>query len=134
MESAGIIEESAVARFLDDYYEKNPIDNSWEGTIARYSGMTKDEVEETLAYVEAFEWLANYDPSEAGPEKPLPEAEQYQYESNKIVTEAEKAIIGKYIVFDDLRTKTKIAQKNAPKEMGRFWGGVNIANNVVMIR
>ena len=109
MESSGIIEESAVAKFLDDYYEKNPIDNSWEGKIARYSGMTKDDVEETLATIEALEWYANYNPKDAGPEDPLPEPEQYQYESNEIVASAEKAIVGDYVVYDDLRTKTKIA-------------------------
>lgn len=109
MESAGIIEQSAVARFLDDYYEKNPIDNSWEGTIARYSGMTKDEVEETLALVDAIEWIAEYDPSDYGPEKPLPKEEKYQYESNEIIGNVEKAIVGNYIIYDDLRTKIRVA-------------------------
>lgn len=109
MESAGIIEQSAVGRFLDDYYEKNPIDNSWEGTVARYSGMTKDEVEDTLALLDYIEWYADYDPTDYGPEKSLPKADKYQYESNDIIASAEKAIIGDYIVYDDLRTKTKIA-------------------------
>ena len=109
LESSGIIDESAVAQFLDDYYEKNPIDNSREGIIARYSGMTKDDVIETLATIEALEWYAEYNPTDAGPEEPLPKTEQYQYESNEIVAEAEKAIVGDYIIFDDLRTKTKIA-------------------------
>lgn len=110
MESAGIVTESAVASFLDDYYEKNPIDNSYEGQIARYSGMTKDEVEETLATIEALEWIAEYNPTTYGPVemKEKPDG-GYQYESNEIVANAESAIVGNYIIFDDLRTKTKIA-------------------------
>ena len=109
MESSGIIEKSTVAMFLDDYYKEHPIDNSYEGRIARLSGMTKDQLEETLAYVEAFEWLAEYNPKDYGPEKPEPKTEDYQYESNDIIAEAEKAVVGNYIVFDDLRTKTKVA-------------------------
>jgi hypothetical protein len=109
LESMGLIEESAVVAFLNEYQEEHPADDSWEGTIARYSGLTKAEVEETLAYIDAFEWLAEYDPTDAGPEKPLPKVDDYQYESNEIVAEAEKAVVGNYIVFDDLRTKTKIA-------------------------
>lgn len=109
MESAGIIEQSAVAKFLDEYYEKNPIDNSYEGMIARYSGLTKDQVVAVFEVADYYEWLANYNPKDAGPEKFPLEPEEYQYESNEIVSEAEKAVIGNYVVFDDLRTKVKVA-------------------------
>lgn len=109
LESMGLIEESAVVAFLNDYYEKNPIDTSWEGTIARYSGMTKDDVVETLAYVDMFTWLAEYNPETYGPMEYVEKDDSYQYESNEIVAEAEKAVVGNYIVFDDLRTKTKVA-------------------------
>ena len=71
--------------------------------------MTKDEVEETLALVDAIEWISEYDPSDYGPEKPLPKEENYQYESNEIIGNAEKAIVGNYIIYDDLRTKIKVA-------------------------
>ena len=110
MESAGIIEQSSVAKFLDEYYEKNPIDNSYEGMIARYSGLTKDQVAAVFDIGEYYEWLANYNPEDAGPEKFPPKPDGgYQYEPNEIVSEVEKAVVGEYIVFDDLRTKIKIA-------------------------
>jgi hypothetical protein len=109
MESAGIIEQSSVAKFLDEYYEKNPIDDSYEGMIARYSGLTKDQVAAVFDIGEYYEWLANYDPKDAGPEVFPPEPEEYQYESNEIISEAEKAVVGNYVIFDDLRTKVKIA-------------------------
>ena len=110
MESMGVIPQSQVAAFLDEYYEKNPIDNSYEGTIARYSGLTKEQVEENLALIEYAEWLAEYNPENYGPEKFAPKPDgSYQYESNEIVASAEKAVVGNYIIFDDLRTRTKIA-------------------------
>ena len=110
MESAGIIEQSSVAKFLDKYYEKNPIDNSYEGTIARYSGLTKEQVSAVFDVAEYYEWLAEYNPENYGPEKfdPKPDG-GYQYESNEIVAQGEQVIVGRYVVYDDLRTKIKVA-------------------------
>ena len=59
----GLIENSAVADFLDDYYDKNPIDNSYEGTLARFSGLTKEEVSNTLAYMDYIEAVNEYQPA-----------------------------------------------------------------------
>ena len=64
MESMGIIEESAVTAFLEDYYEKNPLDNSYEGILARYSGMDKETVVALLDIIEYGNYIANYNPSE----------------------------------------------------------------------
>ena len=60
----GLIEESTLANYLRDYYAKNPLDNSYEGKLARFSGMTKQEVIDTLAYMDYLEYIANYDPSD----------------------------------------------------------------------
>lgn len=109
MESSGIIEKSSVAKFLDKYYEEHPLDDSYEGQIARMAGLTMEEYEDTIATVEAYEWLANYNPEDYGPMMPSPKVEKYKYESNEIVASAEQAVVGNYIIFDDLRTKTKIA-------------------------
>ena len=56
--------KSTVTAFLESYYEKNPIDTSFEGTLARFSGMTKEKVEDTLALMEYYEFLNEYNPSE----------------------------------------------------------------------
>ncbi|MBR2998224.1 hypothetical protein IKF34_00385 [Candidatus Saccharibacteria bacterium] len=64
LEGLGIIEKSAMAVFLDEYYEKNPLDNSYEGIIARYGGLTKEEVTDTLALIDYVEYVANYHPEE----------------------------------------------------------------------
>lgn len=64
LESMGVIEESAVARYLDEYYENHPLDNSYEGILARYSGLTKENVIAMLDVFEYYDYIANYDPSE----------------------------------------------------------------------
>ena len=67
MEAAGLIEKSAVTAYLEDYYAEHPLDNSYEGIIARYSGMTKEEVTDTIALAEYIDWLASYDPTDLSP-------------------------------------------------------------------
>ena len=66
-ESTGLIEKSAVAVYLDKYYEKNPKDNSYEGILARYTGMTKENVIAVLDAIEGLEFLASYNPDGYAP-------------------------------------------------------------------
>ena len=63
LESMGLIEESAVTVALREYYEENPVDNSYEGILARYSGLSKETVSDILDVIEYFENVGNYDPS-----------------------------------------------------------------------
>ena len=60
----GVTETNSTVAFLEDYYEKNPLDNSFEGKIARFSGMSKEEVSDTLAVIDYFQYISEYDPSE----------------------------------------------------------------------
>ena len=62
-ENAGLIEKSAVSAYLDSYYEKHPLDNSYEGILARRSGLTKDQVIATLDIIEVINFLSDYNPS-----------------------------------------------------------------------
>ncbi len=63
-ESMGLINKSAVTAFLEDYYEKNPLDNSYEGILARYSGMDKDTVVALLDIIDYGNYIADYHPEE----------------------------------------------------------------------
>ncbi len=63
-ESMGLVEKSAVAEYLEEYYEKNPVDNSYEGILARYSGMEKETVSDLLDVIAYYEYVNEYDPSE----------------------------------------------------------------------
>ena len=67
LENMGLIEKSSVTAYLDEYYEKHPLDNSYEGILARRSGLTKDQV---IAYLNQLDYLAkviNYDPTGKAP-------------------------------------------------------------------
>ncbi len=63
-ESMGVIEESAVTAYLNDYYEKNPLDNSYEGMLARYSGLDKETVIALLDLIDYGNYIASYHPEE----------------------------------------------------------------------
>ena len=62
LESAGLVDKNAVSVALDEYYEKNPLDESYEGLMARMTGMTKEQVIATEDAVEVLLWIANYNP------------------------------------------------------------------------
>ena len=55
--------ENPVITYQQQYDEEHPIDTSFEGTLARISGMTKDDIAFLLEFVNYSNQLANYDPS-----------------------------------------------------------------------
>ena len=63
----GLVEKSEVTAFLDKYYEEHPLDNSFEGIIARRSGLKKETVAQVLDYFDVVNFTANYNPSAPGP-------------------------------------------------------------------
>lgn len=86
LESAGLIEKSAVTAYLDRYYEKNPLDFSDSSIVARYTGMSKEQAEIGLGLIEYNQFLAQYHPKERGPEI-LPVVQEYQYEPTTVIAE-----------------------------------------------
>ncbi|MBR2658708.1 hypothetical protein IKD57_02295 [Candidatus Saccharibacteria bacterium] len=64
LETMGVIDESAVTAFLREYHEEHPLDNSYEGILARYSGMEKEDVIALLDIIDYGNYLADYNPSE----------------------------------------------------------------------
>lgn len=66
-EAEGIIEKSAVTEYLAEYYEENPLDNSFEGILARYSGLTKENVAATLDIMDVASFIADYKPTDLYP-------------------------------------------------------------------
>lgn len=53
---------SPVTAFIEQYYEENPLDESYEGILAYYSGLTKDQVIATLDAIEYINYVAEYEP------------------------------------------------------------------------
>lgn len=66
-ESMGIVEKSSVTAFLEKYYENHPIDNSFEGMLARRSGLTKENVIATLDIIDAIAFTQSYEPDGYAP-------------------------------------------------------------------
>lgn len=67
LEGMGLIEESAVTAALRTYYEEHPLDNSFEGILARKTGMTKENVEVALDFMKLASFTENYEPEDYAP-------------------------------------------------------------------
>ena len=65
--------DNPVLAFEDRYEAEHPIDTSFEGTLARISGLTKNDVAFLMEVVDYSTMLAEYDPTTrygyAAPEK-----------------------------------------------------------------
>ncbi len=55
--------DNPVAEYREQYEKDHPIDTSFEGTLARISGNTKEDIAFLLEFAEYSTMLANYDPS-----------------------------------------------------------------------
>ena len=67
LEANEVVEESSVSAALRVYYEKHPLDNSFEGVLARKTGMTKENVEVALSFIKLASFVAEYEPSGRAP-------------------------------------------------------------------
>ena len=109
MDSAGLIKgKTPTYKTIARYYNENPLDQSYEGIIARYSGKSKEQVIAVLDLLDYAEFLAKYDPTDKYPLGPV-EEEEIQYDDMTVVAEAEKAVMNYAIVYDELRNRTVAA-------------------------
>lgn len=76
----GHTEKSAVNDALAAYYEEHPLDNSFEGILARRSGLTKENVVATLALIDVVNFIADYEPDDLFP-TPLEKSEDSKVET-----------------------------------------------------
>lgn len=67
LEGMGVVKRSSLDLALDEWYEEHPIDNSYAGQLAYFSGYTKAEVELTLDFIERQNLLAEYHPQNMAP-------------------------------------------------------------------
>lgn len=52
-----------VTAYIEKHEAENPVDNTYEGYLARISGLTKKDVETVLALIDYYNFLEDYDPS-----------------------------------------------------------------------
>lgn len=104
-ESMGLIEKSAVTAYLEDYYKEHPLDNTYEGILARYSGLTKDNVIALLDFIDYAKFVANYDPSDSyafgASVKP---AVEIHFEQENVMS-GDGVLLG-HIIYADVRNRS----------------------------
>jgi hypothetical protein len=106
MESMGIVKESAVTAFINEYREEHPLDNSYAGLLARYSGLEKNDVIAVLDAIDYYTYLANYDPDSryAFGQDVKPEgAEQLRFDNDNKVA---YVVLLNTIEFADVRNRS----------------------------
>ncbi|MBR3181003.1 hypothetical protein IKF63_02910 [Candidatus Saccharibacteria bacterium] len=113
LSDTGSVKTDAVTAFYTDYYKENPLDTSPEGILARYSGMTKDDVIATLDLMEGITYLANYDPATryAFDSKADTESEQVFFEETNNdwdLLNTEIALEPKFISYFDIRNRAAV--------------------------
>ncbi|MBQ3271241.1 hypothetical protein IJH10_01395 [Candidatus Saccharibacteria bacterium] len=104
MDANNLLTTAGDAIALNKYYKENPLDNSYEGILARYSGHSKDTVIAVLNLVNYAEWLANYDPSSLYPLTPKSET-TILYDNPEVVAVIPPAIKEEQITYDELRNR-----------------------------
>lgn len=105
-ESMGVVEKSAVTAYLEKYYEENPLDNSYEGILARYSGMDKEQVVALLDVIDYYNYIAQYDPSTRYAfGEPSIEVERKIVFDNENVLSGEVVLLGRF-VYADVRNRS----------------------------
>lgn len=99
---------SEVTAYLNDYYEENPLDQSLEGTLARFTGMSKDKIEDTFALIEYFDFLDNYRPEEryAFGDHGLGKNEELKYDNENEVADNLWVILIDRISYADVRNRS----------------------------
>ena len=104
----GILETNSTVSFLEDYYKENPLDQSFEGKIARFSGMTKEQVSDTLAMIEYYNFVANYDASERYAfGAPAVEMEkELKFDNENVVADNPVIILANRVVYADVRNRS----------------------------
>ena len=110
MEAMGLIDESAVTAFMEKHEQKHPTDNSYEGVIARYSGLPKQEVENVLGLIEYHNYVAEYrakkhTESQARETELKLKQKTNHFEDKFGVT----AVTVRKVIFNDVRNRTKVA-------------------------
>ena len=106
MADTGNSSDNPVVSYLKEYYEENPIDNSYEGILARYSGMTKDDVIATLELIDGLNYIANYHPEKRFAFFEQRAATDIQFEKTSTETTFARATEPKHIIYYKKETYT----------------------------
>ncbi|MDR3298084.1 MAG: hypothetical protein LBT19_01795 [Candidatus Nomurabacteria bacterium] len=106
LEAYELIDQSAQVAVLEKHYEEHPLDDSYEGVIAQYSGLAKENVIALMDFAEYIIFLAEYDPTGLYP-MPAGDSETPQAEElpNKIIADYHTSPVPYYVVYADTRSR-----------------------------
>lgn len=94
----GSIKNPTIA-YKEAWYEKNPIDTSTAGLLARYTGSTKKEAEDILALIEYYNYVANYEP-------PVEEKPEYHFHFKESRFKSALSNLISEITYADVRNRS----------------------------
>lgn len=114
MESIDPDYTSTVTAYLEEEERENPLDNSYEGMIARLSGLSKNQVTEALDLMNYVAYIMDYDPSErvAFGEEKFEVVEPMNFDNvNEVVRDVQEkhGILLNAIAYADVRNRTVMA-------------------------
>ena len=102
----GLIDKTSEEAYLEEYYKEHPLDNSYEGVLARKSGLTKENVIAILDTIDYYKYLAEYDPTERYHfVKEEKKDDTIFFENNTIAKVMPETIEPKYIIYNDIRNR-----------------------------
>ena len=107
-ESMGVVEKSAVTAYLEEYYKENPLDNSYEGMLARYSGLDKETVSDILYIARYYEYVNNYNPVEryAFGEPAVEVEKELKFDNENTVADNFWVILFNPVSYADVRNRS----------------------------
>ena len=107
-ESMGVVEKSAVTAYLEEYYKDNPLDNSYEGMLARYSGLDKETVSDILYIARYYEYVNNYNPVEryAFGEPEVEAEKELKFDNSNTVADNLLIVLFNPVSYADVRNRS----------------------------
>ncbi len=108
MESIDPEYTSSEVAYLEEYYSNHPLDNSYEGVLARQSGLTKENVIIALETMKYLNYIAEYDPSTRYDFTDDNDYTKKTYidSGNNVAVDSETVITEYAIIYNDIRNRT----------------------------
>jgi hypothetical protein len=99
----GLTDKDIVGDYIKEYYKENPIDTSFEGILAHFSGLTKETVIATIDQMNTLSFLAHYEPDGYGPLFYEEEEREYNIEEDNTIEQ--NYVIASNLYFEEHRMR-----------------------------
>ena len=96
-------DHNPITAYKEAYYQKNPIDTSREGLLARISGITKKEATTVIALLDYAEYLAHYTPPTADKAQISDNFAKFKNSSTPRLLASDNSELTRLIYYTDLK-------------------------------